>query len=223
MTDRNEFLYTKKGFNHGFRERWSETTRYTSAPSSSSAGVNTLPAGQPPEEPKKKDVDPPAPAPEPEGPKTGKKGKRGRQDPQEPPQGGDDAEAAEAKRKKRDLDSRLAKTKQVKQRMNVTLAAASDLLGVISTQSAWSWAAHDSMMKGVYTAKSNVEAFKVSSPFFQAWVVQENFSAYVRKHFEPDVVQKHLLLLPQLEGMLDTLELEIQTLKAMHNARPAQK
>ena len=119
-----------------------------------------------------------------------------------------------------DLGKGFKELSAIKTRMITLTGQCTDLFGVISTQQEWAWANHPGVLAPMTAQKQAVECYKVVSDFFKAWLIQDKFSAYAKRHFSEQVIQKELERIKPLSLALDALDVQMTSIKAMHNLRP---
>ena len=89
------------------------------------------------------------------------------------PQGpGEPPAEDEEKRKaaKKEIDAKLAKCVKAKLSMDSACAACSDVLGLISKDTAWKWADNDAVLQPLRKARSKVEGLKESNFLGGDWL-----------------------------------------------------
>ena len=128
--------------------------------------------------------------------------------------------AAAKKESNKIIDKLSTIAKVVKVSMNGALQSATDVMALVHTDEKWGWADPQRTLKAVIDAKTLVDHVKSSSEVFKAWLVQDDFAKFARKHFAEELVHQELR---RIEGFqVDTLNLvnEVTKLRLRHNAVP---
>ena len=138
------------------------------------------------------------------------------------PQGpGEPPAEDEEKRKaaKKEIDAKLAKCVKAKLSMDSACAACSDVLGLISKDTAWKWADNDAVLQPLRKARSKVEGLKESNFWGELALHGKAFPAWARKNFDVPALKKELLRLEEFDRKVDVLARRTDELKAMHCQR----
>ena len=206
FTKRHEFLYVKRSCRDSFAEQWEMRTQWVQRPGNNAASSNQQQSAE----------DPPPGAGNGQNGQAG--GKRGRQ-PQQNNNDDNPPAPPPPPKKTKNFNEDFARAQKLKAQMNAASASAVDLMGVITTQACWAWANNPATLGALSAAKDAVDKFKNISDFFKAWVVQEKFAPYARKAFDEETLKAEFVRLSKLAKALSALEVEVTTIKAMHNAR----
>ena len=214
MTKRFDFLYAKQGFQARQTDAWEMSTEYgTAAPSQATTPTSegTLPKGKGESKanPKGKEK----PKAEPKGKR--KKGAGGEQDEETAV---DTVKEMEKKRKK-DLITQYGTAQAVKQRMTAALMSATDVIGLIRTDTeGWGWASSPRNIDPVLAAKNTVDTIKHSSPFMKVWLLQDNLASYAKQTFKDADIQVGFSRLDGFVKEIQALEETVALLKRRHEA-----
>ena len=110
----------------------------------------------------------------------------------------------------------FSKANQTKPKMLSAQAQFKDLEAIIEKDPEWRWAKPADVSGQLKVANQQLEDFKQSSEFMKAWCIQDKFRIYSKKNFSDDMVKKEMERLDEIEPLINKLEKEIATIKAMH-------
>ena len=117
------------------------------------------------------------------------------------------------------LDEQLRKAKALKTQMLATTSASSDLLRTIESEETWAWANNPAILAGVHKAIKDLNVLKGSTPFWKTWVVNDDFTKFVKKAYDHGAAVGELRSLSRMAEVVDALRREVRVLKSMHAAR----
>ena len=120
---------------------------------------------------------------------------------------------------KTELNKHLSKAVAVKARLLRASGAATDVFGLIASDSKWSWANHDAVLGGIRASRNSLEEFKTSSPFAKAWTVEEKFPEFAKKTWSSSEIAVGIEAIMSMEPAIAQLEKEVTALKQMHSVR----
>ena len=126
---------------------------------------------------------------------------------------------------KKRLATALKKAQQLKVDMGKAQQAGIDLLEAVSSQTEWAWANNPASLDSIQSMLKEIELFKRSTNFWQAWTVETNLPLHVKKHYQPEEVIMMITTATEGEGclklLIERLNKDTLTLKRMQATRCA--
>ena len=134
------------------------------------------------------------------------------------------AAAAGEESDKKNLQAALRKAAVLKLDVSKATQAGVDILTLVAQNTDWAWCNCDALLGGVRRCLREVEAWKKSTKFWQAWTLEDNLPLYVRKHFKPDqviaaITEAHNDVPGSLKCLVETLHKETIKLKRMQASK----
>ena len=107
---------------------------------------------------------------------------------------------------------------KLKERMQKAVVSSADFLQAVHSQPEYSWA--KGLLDPVRLARENMDRLKSKESFWRDWALQDDWKNWVRKHYEWDIIARKMKAsAKEIEASIAKLEVEVATLKNMHNGR----
>ena len=118
------------------------------------------------------------------------------------------------------LKTAMAEAMKVKQKMEKTSTAASDLVQAIASQTEWHWANNDANLKELTKKQLALCKHKTKDKFWCEWTVQSDWSKKVKSMYSESFIESNLEEgIPAMQHAIDELNDVVTLLKEMHSAR----
>ena len=119
-------------------------------------------------------------------------------------------------------DSLAKQGRELRDRMEQVCSLASDLLQAISRETDWTWANSDSLLAPLRDSKTKVETLKRTDAFWRDWTLQgKEWSRMCKNNYSQFAIDASLEAgCGPMDEALVELQLQVDMLNCMHNARP---
>ena len=125
----------------------------------------------------------------------------------------------EQKTEQKQLITQLTKLKQFRREVSQVCSDCSELLSVVSSAKAWEYANNEPYLRPVREARDKMVKFKEDSEFWSAFMIEDNFVAYSKKHFKISEIKRELGKFEDMKTYQQDLSFEVANIKRMHAAR----
>ena len=125
------------------------------------------------------------------------------------------------KEKRKLQDKIFVKLRQLKDKAAKCTMQTTDILHLVETHPAWSWANNPFATQALKHAQQDFHNFKSQNSFWQSWQVEDNIMQYVRRTWKESEYTVELNRIGELETVINKLQQEAQILQKMHKIRSA--